>query len=92
MRIHHRKPEFTGVEVHHARALDFVDGVAEAPYDAAFAAKMYAAGYAVVDEPVKPKRRRKQPDIELTEDVALAEKAAPEIGDDVPVTEEPAEL
>ncbi|AZG43449.1 hypothetical protein [Gordonia insulae] len=88
MRIQHKRPSFSGTEIHSARELEFVDGIADTPDSPALAAALSVKGYSVIDEePVKAKRSRKPKprEVELTEDVAFGEQAEPEITDDVPL-------
>ena len=50
MRIAHPRRNYSGVEIHQARRLEFVDGVAETDDSAALAAALSVKGYRRVEE------------------------------------------
>ena len=50
MRIAHPRRGYSGTEVHQARALEFVDGVAETDDSVALAAALAVKGYRQVEE------------------------------------------
>lgn len=77
MKIQHPRRNYSGVEIHQARRLEFVDGVAETGDDKALAAALGAKGYCriidiepnpvpyedsvVAPKPVTSKRKRSKP-------------------------------
>lgn len=85
MKIQHPRRNYSGVEIHQARRLEFVDGVAETEDSVALAAALAVKGYhQVVDAPViesipappapiTPKRRKggKVADLSIDDDIPL---------------------
>lgn len=95
MRIQHKRARFSGTEIHQARELVFVDGVAEAPDSVSLAAALAVKGYRVLPEHVvdvkepetpvedpKPKRGKKpQIDHSVEDDVPVVDDLPPTIDD-----------
>ena len=92
MRIAHPRRGYTGVEIHQARALEFVDGVAETDDSVALAAALSVKGYRreLVDEvaeqlsevaPEPPKRKRAKPVHSVEDDVEFTPEYEPTIDD-----------
>ncbi|WP_288336884.1 hypothetical protein [uncultured Gordonia sp.] len=83
MRIAHPRRNYSGVEIHQARRLEFVDGVAETDDSTALAAALSVKGYRRVSDPEvaeafvslkdeQPKRKRgKAVDHSLEDDVTV---------------------
>lgn len=94
MRIQHPRRNYTGVEIHQARRLEFVDGVAETDDSTALAAALSVKGYRRVHEdehihvrfeeprPEAPKRKRsKAADHSVEDDVDFTPEHEPTIDD-----------
>lgn len=93
MRIAHPRRNYSGVEIHQARRLEFVDGVAETDDSTALAAALSVKGYRRVHEDehihvryaeggTVPKRKRsKAADHSLEDDVDFTPEHEPTIDD-----------
>ena len=90
MRIAHPRRGYSGTEIHQARELKFVDGVAETDDSVALAAALSVKGYRTVggsgsvtfaDGGVAPKRKRAKRDISVEDDVEFAPEHEPTIDD-----------
>lgn len=94
MRIAHPRRGYTGVEIHQARALEFVDGVAETDDSVALAAALSVKGYRRVEDAAGPlsagetaarpeasKRKRAKPVHSVEDDVEFTPEYEPTIDD-----------
>lgn len=88
MRIAHPRRGYSGTEIHQARELKFVDGVAETDDSVALAAALSVKGYRTAEDSVTfadggvvPKRKRAKRDISVEDDVEFTPEHEPTIDD-----------